>query len=130
MKLRGHHLICLHFFRGKGYNEDFRENLSNLLTGIERKEIIVTTSADDVCKKCPYLKDGLCNYENNAENEIIEMDKRAITLLGIRQENVKWREIKEKLPLIFKGWMIYCKDCDWADDCKDNNEWRRLSNLR
>lgn len=127
MKLRGHHLICLHFFKGKRYDKKFQENLSNLLKGIDKKEITITYSADDVCKKCQHLRNGLCSYEENAKEEIKEMDRKALKLLGISQKTARWKEIKEKLPEIFNEWFTYCKKCDWKDDCMENNEWTGLA---
>lgn len=98
-----------------------------MLSNIKYKEITITSSADDVCRKCPHLKGNLCKYEEDAEQEIREMDRTALKLLNITQKTVKWEEIKEKIPEIFKNWFIYCKTCDWKGDCKDNIEWRKLS---
>ncbi|HDL01563.1 MAG TPA: DUF1284 domain-containing protein, partial [candidate division Zixibacteria bacterium] len=30
VRLRAHHLICLHFYRGEGYSEGFIENLETV----------------------------------------------------------------------------------------------------
>ena len=59
MKLRGHHLVCLHFFTGEGYTKEFIDNLNRILKKAEAgEEIEVINSADDVCIKCPYFKGG------------------------------------------------------------------------
>jgi len=127
INLRGHHLICLHFFRGRGYDENFTKNLSNLLNNIRNKEITITNSADDVCKKCPYLKGKECKYDYNSEKEIREMDKKAIKLLNIKEKTIKWKRIREKLPKVFNEWLAYCKTCDWKGDCKENSKWTKLT---
>ncbi len=59
------------------------------------------------------------------------MDKKAIELLGIKGKRARWKEIKEKIPSIFNEWSAYCKTCDWADDCRENEKWKKLmsSNL-
>lgn len=31
IRLRGHHLICLHFYRGEGYSREFVENLEDIV---------------------------------------------------------------------------------------------------
>ena len=121
IKLRGHHLICLHFFRGEGYNSEFVANLNGILNRAEAgEEIEVYSGADDVCKMCPYLKEGICFYDKDTEAEIREMDRRAMRLLSLKnQRKVKWRDIKEKIPQIFREWAReYCKDCNWRKVCE------------
>ncbi len=124
MRLRGHHLICLNFFRGEGYSEEFVENIKKI---IEEKEIKVIFGADDVCLKCPYLKNGICNYSENSEEEVVELDQFAYKLLNIYPSSVTtWEEIKRKLPEIMGKWKEFaCKSCDWLDVCEKNGEWLR-----
>ncbi len=128
ISLRGHHLICLHFFKGNAYSKDFRNYLSMLKKDIKNSEIKIIDGADDVCKKCVYLKEGLCSYGKDAEGEIKAMDKKAIELFGIKGKRARWKEIKEKIPVIFNEWAAYCRTCDWADDCRENEKWRKLMN--
>ena len=90
MKLRGHHLICLNFFKGEGYSEEFVEIIKRIL---KEKEIEVVTGADDVCSKCPYLRGGFCDYKENAEKEIRELDKLACELLS-PGSITSWNEIR------------------------------------
>ena len=120
-KLRGHHLICLHFFKGEGYNPEFVENLRQIIKRVEAgEEIEVHSGADDVCKMCPYLKGQKCLYDKNVENEIREMDRMAIKLLGLKKQNkITWMEIKEKFPEVFTKWSKkYCTDCGWRWACE------------
>lgn len=131
IKLRGHHLICLHFFHGEGYNPKFVENLRLIIKSAEAGEKIkICTGGDDVCRICPYMKDNMCFYNKNAEPEIIEMDRKAIKLLGFRiKEQVKWIDIKEKIPEIFKEWWReYCKKCDWRWSCENKDNFIKLIN--
>ncbi len=121
IKLRGHHLICLHFFKGEGYNPEFVKNLREILKRVEAgEEIEVYSGADNVCKMCPYLKGNRCLYDEDAETEIREMDRRAVKLLNIKtHERVKWLDIKGKIPEIFHEWLReYCESCDWRKVCE------------
>ena len=53
LNLRGHHLICLNFFKGEGYDEVFIKNLEKILSKMEKENIKVVEDFDDVCKSCP-----------------------------------------------------------------------------
>jgi hypothetical protein len=131
IKLRGHHLICLHFFKGEGYNPEFVANLGEILRRAEAgEEIEVYSGADDVCKMCPYLKRGRCFYDKDTEAEISEMDKVALRLLRQKtRRRVKWLDIREKIPQIFREWAReYCKNCNWRKVCEKEEKFRELSN--
>jgi len=128
LKLRGHHLICLHFFSGEGYDAIFIENLKNILKRAAIKEIEVCSGADDVCIKCPYLKDYKCQYDEDADEEINEMDALALSLLEIEpQTKIKWQEIKGKIPEIFPEWSKnYCDGCDWEVVCEKSDFYHKV----
>jgi hypothetical protein len=126
VRLRGHHVVCLHFFLGEGYKPEFIENLKEVLRRAEAgEEIEILVGADDVCRKCPYLKDTICVYDENAEDEIRDMDRTAIKLLGLRNKGkAKWTDIKKKIPIIFKKWKErYCEGCDWRSVCEKNKDF-------
>ena len=55
VRLRGHHFICLQFFRGEGYSEEFIESLDALLTRLSAEPAQAVDVADDVCAACPDL---------------------------------------------------------------------------
>jgi hypothetical protein len=129
IKLRGHHLICLHFFKGEGYNPEFIKNLMEIFKRVGAgEELEVCSGADDVCKMCPYLKGKVCLYDEDAEVEIRAMDKRAMGLLRLKtRERVRWQEIRERIPEIFKEWSEeYCKECDWRKVCEKTGMYRKM----
>ncbi len=117
--LRGHHLVCLHFYRGEGYDRPFIENLTSVIKMAELGEITVTEGADDVCACCPYLRNRKCMYTEDAEEEIKKMDKVALELLGTEVgEKVKWSQLRKTLPEMFSKWAaLYCSDCHWREAC-------------
>jgi len=121
IKLRGHHLICLHFFKGEGYNPEFIKNLQKIIERVEDGEHIeVYPGPDDICTMCPYLKDKICFYDDEAESEIKEMDRNALKLLGVKHlDKVLWLNIKNKIPEVFSQWSKeYCSACDWRKVCE------------
>lgn len=120
LKLRGHHLICLHFFQGEGYSREFIENLKGVVGRAEAgEEIELVEGADDVCRACPALKDGRCASKPDAEAEIREMDVEAAAHLGISAgERVHWRDLKVKVGATPKEWFAaFCAGCDWEKAC-------------
>ena len=121
IKLRGHHLICLHFFSGEGYNFEFVANLKEILEKARSgEEIEICSNADDICRKCPHLKGEVCYFDKNSDHEIRKMDRRAIKLLRLSaHERVQWLEIRDKIPEIIKEWTdTYCKVCGWRRACE------------
>jgi|WetSurSiteA1Bulk_404760.scaffolds.fasta_scaffold35259_2 uncharacterized protein len=129
IKLRGHHLICLHFFHGEGYSPEFVTSLHELLRkAFAGEEIAVQSGPDDVCEMCPHLRVGACSYDKGADDEIREMDKTALALLRIKTgSRVRWSEMEEKIPGIFSQWSgTYCRMCDWRNACGNDASFRRL----
>jgi len=128
IRLRGHHLICLHFFNGEGYDDTFIENLRQVMGRTETEDIEVCETADAICEKCPYVKDSKCLYDEHADDEIREMDKAALRLLGTdTYERITWQKIKQKIPEIFLLWYGgHCNECDWKQACEKDRFYREL----
>ena len=121
-KLRGHHLICLHFFSGKGYNLEFVKNLRDTLKKISELGVEISLGADDICRSCPHLRGGKCSSDENSNDEITEMDRFALSLLKETPgAKTKWHGVKEIIPEIFNFWLErYCKKCSWKDVCEED----------
>ncbi|WP_456369697.1 DUF1284 domain-containing protein [Geoglobus sp.] len=122
-RLRGHHLICLNFFRGEGYSPEFVENLKAVLSD---GEIQVVFGADDVCVMCPYLRDGLCSYSDSSEEEVTELDQMAYRLLGIYPgQRTTWQEVRDRLSDVMGVWKKFaCSSCDWKAVCEKHEDWQ------
>lgn len=133
VKLRGHHLVCLHFFKGEGYSLEYVENLREVLEKAEAGAVIkVSSGADDVCRMCPNLKGELCAYTEGAEAGIREMDGAALALIGTgSREEIFWSDVWEKLPDIIPQWSRkYCVGCGWGRICKKLEKFHRFANGR
>jgi len=118
--LRGHHLICLHFFDGSGYSPEFIANLKTVLNDADKRRVEVLYGADDICGKCPYLAGNTCTHTENADEEIRRMDNTAMELLQVSEGSIlKWNEIKALLEQVFPEWhKRFCIDCEWISTCK------------
>jgi len=117
-KLRGHHLICLNFFRGEGYSEEF---IRNIYSVVAKERIEIVKGADDVCAMCPYLKGGMCNNPEYSDEMILLQDRKALKLLELKPGmSVDWKMISYKLPGIMGDWKAqFCRECVYKKVCFD-----------
>lgn len=56
IKLRYHHVMCIHTYSGHGYDEKFTENIENVIKIFKEEpniNIRFVDNCDDVCKSCP-----------------------------------------------------------------------------
>ncbi|UCG77767.1 MAG: DUF1284 domain-containing protein [Nitrospirota bacterium] len=126
--LRGHHLICLHFFNGEGYDRSFIDNLRNVISQASDESITITSEADDVCGSCPWLKKGKCEQNKSSEDHVRDMDSTALELLLLEDgESKSWSNIRDRIPDIFSQWYnMYCMDCGWNLTCEKNEFYETL----
>ncbi len=115
-KLRGHHLICLNFFRGEGYSEDFIKNIYSVI-GKEKVEIV--KGPDEVCTRCPYLKDNKCSSDEYTDDKILFQDREALRLLEFKPGMIVDRKtLSFKIPGIIEEWKaLFCHDCGYRKVC-------------
>ncbi|MEW6183752.1 MAG: DUF1284 domain-containing protein [Bacillota bacterium] len=125
VRLRGHHLVCLNFFRGGGYNREFRENLAEVIAKAEKGDKIeVIQGADDVCRSCPDLKDGKCAHTPDSDAGIRQLDAKAAARLGVSPgDTVLWREMKARVAATPKEWFLsFCDACEWEKTCVERKK--------
>ncbi len=116
--LRAHHALCLQFFCGNGYSEEFVRNTYRILELLrEDHEIVVADGADDLCGCCPLLENGICvNYENTSL-----LDRAVEGICGFSAgDRLTAGEFfgaaREKVILVGKQKEI-CGDCRWSRLC-------------
>jgi len=128
-RLRGHHLICLHFFHGEGYDAGFVDNLRSVMEKARAEEIRMCAGPDDVCAGCPHLREEACRYNEGAEEAVAEMDVTALRLLGMSAgEGADWGKIRKDLAPLFCEWYeVYCARCTWRRACEKDEFFRSLS---
>ena len=50
LKLRPHHALCVRFFEGKGYSEDFTKNMYSVIEKLNNDPVIkIVFGYDDLC---------------------------------------------------------------------------------
>jgi hypothetical protein len=125
VRLRGHHLICLQFFRGEGYSAEFVENLTRVVGRAAGTPALIVANADDVCAVCPELgPDRRCASDiAGVEDEIVRIDALALEVLGASPgERISLAEARERLEGDAMGvgaWRVSaCDGCSWESVCE------------
>lgn len=121
INIRPHHGLCTLFFEGKGYSEEFVENLWKVVRAFEEDvDINIVSGADDICSACPNKKsDCTCESEENVNS----YDKKVLELIGLKEmDKISYNEFKEivKDNIIKKDKLKdICSGCQWYYICKD-----------
>ncbi len=116
MKLKPHHLLCLHGFVGLGYNHLFIENFKQIIALINdnpKLEVEVTYDYDAICLACPEEKKLMCADLNSFSQK---QDRLLAEYLNIKPKE-KYR-INKLLALVRskisdKNLAKFCSDCPW-----------------
>ena len=124
MKLRPHHLLCTQGYSGKGYNNDFVENMTAVTTHLRNDPTAVVQivfSTDDICDKCPrMIGHDLC--ERN--DKVKRFDKKVAAYFGIEQKSYLYQDIIREINTKMTASMMddICSDCEWypISACKRN----------
>ncbi len=118
--LRGHHLLCVHGFVGRGYSPDFAENMRACvvaLRGDPDAVVILVDEPDLICTPCPHLLDGRCQSDGLEGEELrAEQDRRVLDSLRLEPgAHLSWREVVERIrATVTPADLAYlCADCQW-----------------
>ena len=126
VRLRGHHFVCLQFFRGKGYSDAFVENLRTIVARATETPAVVVAGADDVCGACTGLaRDGSCLNPQASDMEVNRNDRFAWRILGVAPgDRLSLAEARKRLAAdaISAGrWRLdACVGCIWESECEDS----------
>lgn len=114
IKLRPHHLLCFQGYIGKGYSEEFVENMNRIMEELSRENSIIKLvfSTDDICSRCPNKL-----WENNCEDnkKIEEMDRKVIEYFKLDEKTYKYDEIINSIYKIIDDGIMedICSSCSW-----------------
>ncbi|MEG1528022.1 MAG: DUF1284 domain-containing protein [Clostridia bacterium] len=123
--LRPHHLLCLQFFVGKGYDQQFTLNTATVLKKLQSgEEFTLVMGKDNLCSCCPNLIEGICNSGKSKCYDQAILDK---TTLKIGQV-YKIMAIKSIIAdLINADKLDLCKDCQWIELCQSILKYKFLA---
>ncbi len=118
-KLRPHHGMCIHYFIGKGYSEDFIDNMSKTIKILKSNvDIQLTSDVDVICSCCPNNNRNIC--ESN--KKVLNYDQNILTECGLKNGQIL--NSKDFLNLVFDKIISQnklnkvCKDCEWLKICE------------
>ncbi len=119
-RIRFHHGLCINFFEGKGYSQEFTENMTVVAEMLDREnpETEITLNNDIICGKCPNLTDGICR----SIEKVSRYDRKVMDLCGISDgERISWKDFQKKVnEKIISAGKLYevCHDCQWLYICR------------
>ena len=137
LKIRGHHLLCLLGFRGRGYSPAFVEamrRVSEVFRSDADTPIVLVTGCDIICASCPHNIDGECRKSPDAAIRINDKDAAILKKLGFRANSCTTpKEAMAKVKEIFSPGDItaMCGQCQWLElgYCVEGLTKLRSSNL-
>lgn len=119
VEIRPHHGLCAEFFVGKGYSDEFAENMAAVLKMLDENDPQTVPKADMdlICGHCPNNKGDCCT----SEEKVRRYDKKVLEICGIPEGTaLSWAEYRRLLrgKIIEAGRLKeVCGDCRWADIC-------------
>ena len=120
LTLRGHTLLCLQGFRGKGYSKDFIENLAAVQRSLStdpEQSVEVTDRGDVVCGACPHQAATGCSLNGiGSEDAIRVQDHDVLRRLGLAPgDRLAWKTILDRIAASIAGDSLdsICGRCRW-----------------
>jgi hypothetical protein len=118
--LRGHHLLCVHGFRGMGYSPAFVEKMTDIVAHVrnEQDDFMIKTVAafDDACMACPHRGHTKCEASEGSNEHVLSMDEKVLTHLGLEKERsyLKSELVALTAAKVTPDDLDYlCKGCSW-----------------
>ncbi len=119
-KLRPHHLLCLHFFRGSGYSLQFVEHMARMVEAmIENPLVELVAGADQVCVACPH-RVGVSGCES--QDKVMAYDRRVLEKCQLSiGTQLHWQDFLQRITdkILAPGYLTQvCCGCQWIEICK------------
>lgn len=117
-KLRPHHSLCIQFFEGKGYSDEFVGGMKEIVSSLnDSTKITLTRGCDVICESCPNKDDGSCDVRGTAES----YDLKCLEIMEFQgAENMTWKELSKIAAekIILSGRLSeVCGGCKWSQIC-------------
>ena len=120
MNIRAHHLLCMKYFRGKGYSKEFVLNFYEIIKKLnDNPTIKVINYPDIICSACQHNVNNKCVKKGpNNEVKVKMKDEIIMKHLGLRlNHELKGKEAIELVNSNLTKLRKICKDCEWSKYC-------------
>lgn len=116
--IRPHHLLCMRYFQGCGYSDEFIENMRYVISNLKNgSEVLLIRGCDDICRKCPNNRKNTCcdgekvkSYDKSVISSCnLDFDK--VYEYGCLYSVVENNIIKKDML------RFVCGDCQWFHIC-------------
>ena len=120
IRLRHHHLMCMHTYSGTGYSGDFCRNMEQILRTLRRNPdtvIALSAACDDICGACPNRIGNRCQEEVSIQKRDAEVAAFFDCRSGMR---MTYRQLLEKIGPAFSKLTDVsevCHRCEFYDLC-------------
>lgn len=114
IRLRGHHLLCLLGYRGKGYSDGFCANMTEVYEKLRRKPdtvIEIIEGPDEICRAFPADQPSHC-----LNGSVFRKDRAILERLALAPgDAVRWRDVCDRVAVRVAPEDIaqLCSDCRW-----------------
>lgn len=117
--LRPHHGMCIEFFKGKGYSEEFTAHMKEVIRELEGNPLIrLSSHADELCSKCPHNREGICKSADKTAGYDREVLIRCGLSDGVLVSYSDFKKaVYDNILLAGKREEI-CGDCEWSEICQ------------
>lgn len=123
-ELRPHHLLCTQGYSGKGYNDEFVENMNfvvDKLRNVPGTKVNLVCNTDVLCSKCVNKLD-----ENQCltQDKVAEFDRKTLEVFGLEETEYVYSEVVEHIKSIATEEKLdyICGNCSWHEvsACRHN----------
>lgn len=115
MIIRPHHINCLFFFKGLGYNYDFTSNMNNIKNTLIKDsniKIKLVSHCDIICNHCPSKSSDICLFHDKVT--LLDYNTLNEYHLNINTE-YDFSYIIENIykKYDYKKFFNICNTCEW-----------------
>lgn len=131
-KFRAHHILCTSLYEGKGYSNEFCDNMGKVVDRLRShpdEAFQIVAEPDLICANCPnQTKDKTCSQ--NA-NRVVDKDRRVIERIGLKENGTyTYRELCRLASgkITYEVYLGFCQKCPWREAglCKYEDLKRNL----
>jgi hypothetical protein len=117
-----HHALCLQFFIGKGYGDDFVAGMAEIQRALwehEDRTVLLVAGTDQICARCPNNRAGVCEAAEKSDR----YDQKCLHVFGLKTgQSLSWRNliqiVKRTAVLSPRVRASICSDCGWDSVCR------------